>query len=78
MHQPGSQVRKVKRDFSTFFSAVLALTFIASRIHPSLSLVDREVEFCVPTIFFLFFLRKNTSLNSGVCSHFRKNLMYGR
>ena len=30
-------------------SVVLALTFIARRIHPSLSLVDREVEFCVPT-----------------------------
>ena len=34
--------------------AVLALIFIA-RIHPSLSLIDREVEFSVPTIFFLFF-----------------------
>ena len=31
-------------------SAVLALIFIARRIQPSLSLVDREVEFCVPTI----------------------------
>ena len=30
-------------------SAVLALTFIARRIQPSLSLVDCEVEFCVPT-----------------------------
>ena len=30
-------------------SAVLALIFIARRIQPSLSLVDREVEFCVPT-----------------------------
>ena len=30
-------------------SAVLALFFIARRIQPSLSLVDREVEFCVPT-----------------------------
>ena len=28
-------------------SAVLALVFIARRIQPSLSLVDREVEFCV-------------------------------
>ena len=28
-------------------SAVLALIFIARRIQPSLSLVDREVEFCV-------------------------------
>ena len=31
-------------------SAVLALIFIARRIQPSLSLVDREVEFCVLTI----------------------------
>ena len=30
-------------------SAVLALTFIARRIQPSLSLVDRDVGFCVPT-----------------------------
>ena len=30
-------------------SAVLALLFIARRIQPSISLVDREVEFCVPT-----------------------------
>ena len=30
-------------------SAVLALIFLARRIQPSLSLVDREVEFCSPT-----------------------------
>ena len=30
-------------------SAVLALIFLARRIQPSLSLVDREVEFRVPT-----------------------------
>ena len=30
-------------------SAVLPLIFISRRIQPSLSLVDREVEFCVPT-----------------------------
>ena len=30
-------------------SAVLDFIFIARRIQPSLSLVDREVEFCVPT-----------------------------
>ena len=30
-------------------SAVLALTFLARRIQPSLSLVDREVEFRVIT-----------------------------
>ena len=31
-------------------SAVLALIFLARRIQPSLSLVDREVECCVLTI----------------------------
>ena len=31
-------------------SAVLALIFISRRIQPPLSLVDRKVEFCVPTI----------------------------
>ena len=30
-------------------SAVLALFFLGRRIQPFLSLVDREVEFCVPT-----------------------------
>ena len=29
-------------------SVVRAIIFIARRIQPSLSLVDREVEFCVP------------------------------
>ena len=55
MHQPGSHMRKAKRYFSTFLFAVLTFIFIASKIRPSLSLVDREVEFCAPTIFFLFF-----------------------
>ena len=45
-------------------SAVLALIFLARRIQPFLSLVDREVKFCVLTIlivlhplgiFFFFF-----------------------
>ena len=31
-------------------SAVLALIFIARRFQSFLSLVDREVEFCVPTV----------------------------
>ena len=31
-------------------SAVRALTFLARRFQPFLSLVDREVEFCVLTI----------------------------
>ena len=50
-------------------SAVRALIFLARRIQPFLSLVDREVEFCVLTIqsfstrwaffFFFFFSEKN-------------------
>ena len=32
-------------------SAVLALVFIARRVQPSLSFVDLEVEFCVPTTY---------------------------
>ena len=51
-------------------SAVHALTFLARRVQPFLSLVDREVEFCVLTIssfstrwaflvlFFSFLVRK--------------------
>ena len=31
-------------------AAVLALIVLARRIHSSLSLVDRQVKFCVPTI----------------------------
>ena len=35
--------------FLHFASAVLTLIFVARRIQPFLSLVDREVEFCVLT-----------------------------
>ena len=35
--------------FIHLFSAVRALMFLARRIQPFLSLVDREVEFCVLT-----------------------------
>ena len=56
-------------------SAVLALIFLARRIQPFLSLVDREVEFCVLTsyeslftcwaffvlFYFPLFVRKNPS-----------------
>ena len=38
-------------------SAVLALIFLARRIQPFLSLVDREVEFCVLLVWH-FFMRK--------------------
>ena len=34
-----------------FPSAVHAINFISRRIKPFLSLVDREVEFCVQTIY---------------------------
>ena len=69
-YQPGSHRRKVTQDFSSLPSAVRALIFLARRIQPFLSLVDREVEFCVLTIqsfstrwaivflFFCFFVRK--------------------
>ena len=36
--------------FNHLLSAVRALIFLARRIQPFLSLVDREVEFCVLTI----------------------------
>ena len=54
-HQPGSHRRKVT-GFYHLPSAVLALIFIASGIQPPLSLVDRKVEFCVPTFMVLHFL----------------------
>ena len=37
--------------FIHLLSAVRALIFLARRIEPFLSLVDREVEFCVLTIY---------------------------
>ena len=50
-------------------SAVLTSIFIVRRIQPPLSLVDRGVEFCVPTTvrlflyiyIYLFFVRKSPS-----------------
>ena len=39
-----------RTGFLHLLSAVLALIFLARRIQPFLSLVDREVEFCVLTI----------------------------
>ena len=36
-------------EFLHLPSVVLALIFTARRIQPFLSLVDREVDFCVPT-----------------------------
>ena len=44
-----------EEDHTGFFihplSAVRALIFLARRIQPFFSLVDREVELCVPTIY---------------------------
>ena len=51
-YQPGSHRRKGHTGFLIhLLSAVRrALIFLARRIQPLLSLVDREVEFCVLTI----------------------------
>ena len=51
-YQPGSHRRKVGHTgfLIHLLSAVHALIFLARRIQPFLSLVDREVEFCVLTI----------------------------
>ena len=50
MYQPESHSRKVTQDLSsTFFLRCIPL-FLARRIQPFLSLVDREVEMCVLTI----------------------------
>ena len=40
------------KEFLHLPCAVLALIFLARRIQPFLSLVDREVEFCVLTIYY--------------------------
>ena len=42
--------------FPHLSSSMLALTFIARRILSSPSLVDREVELCVPTILIVLHL----------------------
>ena len=60
-YQPGSRRRKATQDFSyTFLLRCMPFfIFLARRIQPFLSLVDRKVECCVLTIFHLlgiFFL----------------------
>ena len=58
IYQPGSHMRKVTHDF--FFTVVLrcmTFIFLARRIQPFLSLVDREVEFlCTNNLIVLHFL----------------------
>ena len=55
-------------------SAVLALIFIARRIQPSLSLVDREVEFCVPhELIVLHYLHVGHVFFYVLFFHVRKN-----
>ena len=46
----GATQEKGQTGFLHLPSAVLALIFLARRIQPFFSLVDREVEFCVLTI----------------------------
>ena len=74
-YQPGSHRRKGHIGFLIHLpSAVCALIFFARRIQPFLSLIDREVEFCVLTIqsfstrwafFFFFFFREKKSRLPG-------------
>ena len=54
-YQPGSHRRKITQDFSQCHlpSAVLALIFLARRIQPFFSLVDREVVLLFKTRFLL-------------------------
>ena len=44
MYEPGSHMRKVTRDFTVLLRC-MTFIFLAKRIQPFLSLVDREVEF---------------------------------
>ena len=52
MYQPGLHRRKATQDFFLIHlpSAVHAFIFLARRVQPFLSLVDREFEFCVLTV----------------------------
>ena len=50
MDVPAGVTQEGNTGFSIHLSAVHALIFLARRIQPFLSLVDREVEFCVLTI----------------------------
>ena len=54
--------------------AVIAFIFIARRIRLSFSLVDREVEFCVPTKFVLYWL----GMIFFICFFLRGKIPYSR
>ena len=54
-YQPGSHRRKVTQGFLDLLSAVIAFIFLARKIQPFLSLVEREVGFCVLTISIIVF-----------------------
>ena len=76
----GHTGRSHRISHSTFSSAVHGFIFLARRIQPFLSLVDREVEFCVLGHFFKFFtsifclVRKNPSYRD---SNSRPNVSEG-
>ena len=55
-------------------SVVLALVFLARRIQPFLSLVEREVEFCVGHFFFFFCEEKSQSVRLQRDSNSRPNV----
>ena len=75
-YQPGSNRQEEGHTgFLHLPCGVLALIFLARRIQPFFSLVDREVEFCVLRfinrslldlfgIFIFIFVRKNKNLSS--------------
>ena len=54
-YQPGSHRRKVTQGFLDLLPAVSAFIFLARKIQPFLSLVEREVGFCVLTISIIVF-----------------------
>ena len=61
----GVTQEEAHRGFLDLPSAVIALLFIAKRTQPLLSLVDREVEFCVLT---------NQSFSTCDCTEIRTHV----
>ena len=58
-YQPVTQEEGHTGFFIHLLSAVRALIFLATRIRPLLSLVDREVEFCVTNDLIVLYSKKN-------------------